>query len=127
MQAFRHARTFRTVARLQRWRHWQAGDDALIARAEAAVYRRLRACIASGYGVLEIPGADAQVKATVEVALARCPGKPAGVMVRTAAGMAAVLEVCLAWIASRCFNCLLCVNTRGLRREADMFFDSWHG
>ena len=64
----------------------------LVAMAQAAGFQRVRTYIASGNLVLESPGTEGQVKAALEDALARYAGKPVGVMVRTAAEMAAVLD-----------------------------------
>ena len=64
----------------------------LVAMAEAAGFQRVRTYIASGNLVLESPRPAKQVKAALEEALASYAGKPVGVMVRSAAEMAAVLE-----------------------------------
>lgn len=64
----------------------------LVAMAETAGFQRVRTYIASGNLVLDTPRTEKQVKATLEKALARYTGKPVGVIVRTAAEMAAVLE-----------------------------------
>ena len=64
----------------------------LVAMAEAAGFQRVRTYIASGNLVLESPRPAKQVKAVLEEALADYAGKPVGVMVRSAAEMAAVLD-----------------------------------
>lgn len=64
----------------------------LVAMAEAAGFRRPRTYIASGNLVFDSPRTEKQVKAALEKALAAYAGKPVGVMVRTAAQMAAVLD-----------------------------------
>jgi len=58
---------------------------------EAAGFKRVRTYIASGNVVFQSAKTEAQVKATLEAALAKYAGKPVGVMVRTAAEMAAIL------------------------------------
>ncbi|HST44559.1 MAG TPA: DUF1697 domain-containing protein [Luteimonas sp.] len=63
----------------------------LLAMASAAGFARPRTYIASGNLVFESSDAEAQVKATLEAALARHAGKPVAVMVRSADEMAAVL------------------------------------
>ncbi|HEY3799847.1 MAG TPA: DUF1697 domain-containing protein [Caulobacteraceae bacterium] len=65
--------------------------EALRAMCAAAGFANARTYIASGNVVFEARDAEAKVKATLEAALAAYAGKPAGVMVRTAAQMAAVL------------------------------------
>jgi len=59
---------------------------------EAAGCKSVKTYIASGNVVFQSPKSEAQVKAALEKALAAYAGKPVGVMVRTAAEMAAVLE-----------------------------------
>jgi uncharacterized protein (DUF1697 family) len=58
---------------------------------EAAGFRSVRTYIASGNVVFQSAKIEAQVKATLEAALAAYAGKPVAVMVRTAAEMAAVV------------------------------------
>ncbi len=58
---------------------------------EALGFKGARTYIQSGNLVLESKGSEAKVKAALEKALAAKMGKPVGVMVRTAAEMAAVL------------------------------------
>jgi uncharacterized protein (DUF1697 family) len=57
----------------------------------AAGFEDVRPYIASGNVVLRSASTEKQVKAVLQAALARRAGKPAGVLVRSAAGMAAVL------------------------------------
>src|SRR5690606_2264997 len=64
----------------------------LVAMAKAAGFQRVRTYIASGNLVLDSPRPAKQVKAVLEEALAGYAGKPVGVMVRSAAEMAAVLD-----------------------------------
>ena len=63
----------------------------LKALCSAAGCTNVRTYIASGNVVFEAPGAEAEVKATLEAALAARAGRPVAVFVRTAAEMAAVL------------------------------------
>jgi uncharacterized protein (DUF1697 family) len=58
---------------------------------ETASLRSVRTYIASGNVVFTSRKSEAQVKAALEAPLARFAGKPVGVLVRTAAEMAAVL------------------------------------
>ena len=58
---------------------------------EAAGFKAVRTYIASGNVVFQSNKSEAQVKAVLEVGLAAYFGKPVGVIVRTAAEMAAVL------------------------------------
>jgi uncharacterized protein (DUF1697 family) len=58
---------------------------------EAAGFKSVRTYIASGNVVFKSSKSEAQVKALLEKALAAFAGKPVGVLVRTAAEMAAVL------------------------------------
>jgi len=58
---------------------------------EALGFKGARTYIQSGNVVLESRASEAKVKAALEAALAAKLGKPVGVMVRTAAEMAAVL------------------------------------
>jgi uncharacterized protein (DUF1697 family) len=58
---------------------------------ESAGFKCVRTYIASGNVVFQSAKTEAQVKAILEAALAKRGGKPVGVMVRTAAEMAAVL------------------------------------
>ena len=58
---------------------------------EAADFKSVRTYIASGNVVFQSSKTEAQVKAALEAALAAYAGKPVGVVVRTAAEMAAVL------------------------------------
>lgn len=58
---------------------------------EAAGFSQVRTYIASGNVVLRSAKTPAQVKSSLEAALAAYAGKPVGVMVRSAAEMAAVL------------------------------------
>lgn len=58
---------------------------------EAAGFKSVRTYIASGNVVFQSAKTEAQVKAVLEAALAAYAGKPVGVLVRTAAEMAAVL------------------------------------
>ncbi len=64
----------------------------LKAMCEKAGFGKVRTYIASGNVVFEAPGTAAQVKAELEAALAAYPGKPIGVLVRTAAEMADALS-----------------------------------
>ena len=63
----------------------------LVAMATAAGFARPRTYIASGNLLLESAGTEAEVKATLEAAVARHAGKRVAVMVRSAEEMAAVL------------------------------------
>jgi uncharacterized protein (DUF1697 family) len=63
----------------------------LKAMCEAAGFKSVRTYIASGNVVFTSTKSEAQVKAALEKALAAYAGKAVGVMVRTAAEMAAVL------------------------------------
>jgi uncharacterized protein (DUF1697 family) len=63
----------------------------LKAMCEAAGFKSVRTFIASGNVVFTSSKTEPQVKAALEKALAAYAGKPVGVMVRTAAEMAAVL------------------------------------
>jgi len=63
----------------------------LKAMCEAAGFKSVRTYIASGNVVFQSKKTEAQVKAALERALAAFAGKPVGVLVRTAAEMAAVL------------------------------------
>jgi uncharacterized protein (DUF1697 family) len=63
----------------------------LRAMCESAGFQDVRTYIASGNVVLRSTSTAAQVKATLEASLARYAGKPVGVLLRTAAEMAAVL------------------------------------
>jgi uncharacterized protein (DUF1697 family) len=63
----------------------------LRAMCESAGFHDARTYIASGNVVLKSALAEAQVKARLEAPLARYAGKPVGVLVRTAAEMAAVV------------------------------------
>ena len=62
----------------------------LKAMCDAAGFRQARTYIASGNALFESELAEAEVKAALERALERYAGKPVGVLVRTAAEMAAV-------------------------------------
>lgn len=59
---------------------------------EAAGLERVRTYIASGNVVFGSGRSEAEVKAAIEAGLAAYAGKPVGVLVRTAAEMAGVLE-----------------------------------
>ncbi len=63
----------------------------LKAMCEDAGFRSVRTYIASGNVVFQSAKSEAQVKSALETALAAYAGKPVGVLVRTAAEMAAVL------------------------------------
>jgi uncharacterized protein (DUF1697 family) len=63
----------------------------LAAMCEAAGFAKVKTYIASGNVVFTSKLSEAKVKAALEKALAAYAGKPVGVMVRTAAEMAAVL------------------------------------
>lgn len=63
----------------------------LKALCEASGFRRVRTYIASGNVVFEADGTEAEVKSTLESALAEYAGKPVGVLVRTAAELAGAL------------------------------------
>ncbi len=63
----------------------------LKAMCEAAGFKSVRTYIASGNVVFQSSKSEAQVKAGLEKALAAYAGKPVGVLVRSAAEMAAVL------------------------------------
>jgi uncharacterized protein (DUF1697 family) len=63
----------------------------LKAMCEAAGFKSVQTYIASGNVVFKSAKFEAQVKAALDVALAAYVGKPVGVVVRTAAEMAAVL------------------------------------
>jgi uncharacterized protein (DUF1697 family) len=58
---------------------------------EAAGFESVRTFIASGNVVFKSPRSESQVKAVLDVGLSAYFGKPAGVLVRTAGEMAAVL------------------------------------
>ncbi|HEY0522610.1 MAG TPA: DUF1697 domain-containing protein [Stellaceae bacterium] len=58
---------------------------------EKAGFEGVRTYIASGNAVFRSDGSEAQVKAALEAGLEAYAGKPVGVLVRTAAEMAAVL------------------------------------
>lgn len=64
----------------------------LKAMCEAVGFVSVRTYIASGNVVFQSRKTEAQVKAELEAALSKYAGKPVGVMVRTAAEMAVVLE-----------------------------------
>lgn len=64
----------------------------LKAMCEAAGFAKVRTYIASGNVVLESKTSEKQVKAAIEKKLQAYAGKPVGVLVRSAAEMAAVLE-----------------------------------
>lgn len=64
----------------------------LKAMCEAAGFLSVRTYIASGNVVFQSAKSEVQVKMTLEAALVAYAGKPVGVMVRTGAEMAAVLE-----------------------------------
>ncbi|MGN6578843.1 MAG: DUF1697 domain-containing protein [Bordetella sp.] len=64
----------------------------LKAMCEAQGYSQVRTYIASGNVVFHSADSEAAVKAALEAALLQYAGKAVGVMVRTAAEMAAVLE-----------------------------------
>jgi uncharacterized protein (DUF1697 family) len=64
----------------------------LKAMCETQGYTEVRTYIASGNVVFHASGSEAAVKMALEAALLRYAGKPMGVMVRTAAEMAAVLK-----------------------------------
>ncbi len=57
---------------------------------EAAGFKSVRTWIASGNVVFQSPKPEAKVKAILEAAIAAYTGKPVGVLVRTAAEIAAV-------------------------------------
>jgi uncharacterized protein (DUF1697 family) len=59
---------------------------------EAAGFKSVRTYIASGNVVFQSAKSESQVKAVLDVGLAAYFGKPAGVLVRTAAEMAAVVS-----------------------------------
>jgi len=63
----------------------------LKAMCERAGFIKVKTYIASGNVVFQSSKSEAQVKKTLEASLAAYAGKPVGVMVRTAAEMAAVL------------------------------------
>ncbi len=63
----------------------------LVAMCEACGFARVRTYIASGNVVFDFKGSARQVKALLEARLAAYAGKPVGVLVRSAAEMAAVL------------------------------------
>jgi uncharacterized protein (DUF1697 family) len=63
----------------------------LKAMCEAAGFVSVRTYIASGNVVFQFAKTEAQVKAALEAALTAYAGKPVGVVIRTAAEMAAVL------------------------------------
>src|ERR1700761_7364032 len=65
---------------------------ALTAMCEAAGFAKAQTYIASGNVVLESKASEAKVKATLEAKLKAYAGKPVGVLVRTAAEMAAVVK-----------------------------------
>jgi uncharacterized protein (DUF1697 family) len=58
---------------------------------EAAGFQSVKTYIASGNVVFKSPKTETQVKKVLEVGLAAYAGKPVGVLVRTAAEMAAIL------------------------------------
>jgi uncharacterized protein (DUF1697 family) len=58
---------------------------------EAAGFQSVKTYIASGNVVFQSPKSEAQVKKVLEIGLAAYAGKPVGVLVRTAAEMAAIL------------------------------------
>ena len=64
----------------------------LKAMCEQAGFTKVKTYIASGNVVFQSSKSEAAVKKTLEAALAAYAGKPVGVMVRTAAEMAAILE-----------------------------------
>lgn len=64
----------------------------LAAMCAAAGFRKVKTYIASGNVVFTSTKTEKAVKAALEAALADYAGKPVGVMVRTAAEMAAVVE-----------------------------------
>jgi uncharacterized protein (DUF1697 family) len=64
----------------------------LVAMCEACGFARVRTYIASGNAVFDFKGSASHVKALLEAQLAAYAGKPVGVVVRTAAEMAAVLQ-----------------------------------
>ena len=64
----------------------------LQAMCEKAGFLKVKTYIASGNVVFTSKLSEAKVKATLESSLAKYAGKPVGVMVRTGAEMAAVLE-----------------------------------
>lgn len=64
----------------------------LVAMCEAAGFAKVKTYIASGNVVFTSGKGEAAVKAALEAALAAYAGKPVGVMVRTAAEMAAVRD-----------------------------------
>jgi uncharacterized protein (DUF1697 family) len=64
----------------------------LVAMCEACGFARVRTYIASGNAVFEFKGSASHVKALLEARLAAYAGKSVGVMVRTAAEMAAALN-----------------------------------
>ncbi|HEX7803623.1 MAG TPA: DUF1697 domain-containing protein [Pseudoxanthomonas sp.] len=64
----------------------------LRAMCESAGFQDVRTYIASGNVVLRSASSAAQVKTALESALLRYAGKPVGVLVRTAAEMAAILS-----------------------------------
>lgn len=64
----------------------------LVAMCEACGFARVRTYIASGNAVFDFKGSASHVKALLEARLAAHAGKPVGVLVRTAAEMAAVLD-----------------------------------
>ena len=63
----------------------------LVAICEAAGFARVRSYIASGNVVFEAPGDEAAVKRALEAGVQAYAGKPVGVVVRTAAEIAAAL------------------------------------
>src|ERR1700750_574129 len=64
----------------------------LKALCEAAGFAKVRTYIASGHGVFESKASEAKVKAALEAKIAAHIGAKIGVIVRTAAEMAAVLD-----------------------------------
>lgn len=64
----------------------------LAAMCETAGFAKVKTYIASGNVVFTSSKAESAVKQTLEAALAKYAGKPVGVMVRTAAEMAAVAK-----------------------------------
>jgi uncharacterized protein (DUF1697 family) len=65
---------------------------ALTAMCEAAGFAKAQTYIASGNVVFESKASETKVKATLEAKLKAYAGKPVGVLVRTAAEMAAVVK-----------------------------------
>jgi uncharacterized protein (DUF1697 family) len=65
----------------------------LAAMCEAAGFAKVKTYIASGNVVFSSSLGEAKVKAALEAAMEKYAGKPVGVMVRTAAEMAAVRDI----------------------------------